>query len=188
MQSVTTSIRNGVNVDDLTKTIQAVKEQPEIAQFKFNVSNSWIGGGHNRSTVNGFHGAMQDFEHSSKFVMDAAEHPVLLGADEAANPVEFLLHALAACVTTSMVYHAAGQGIEIEAVETKMEGDLDLRGFLGIDPTVRNGYERIRMTMRIRTSASDQQWANLIQLGPHFSPVFDTVTKGVPVDVSTERM
>src|SRR5450432_3378981 len=119
MQTVTSSIRNGVNVDDLTKTIQAVKEQPEIAQFKFNVSNSWLGGGHNRSTVNGFHGAMQDFERSSKFVMDAAEHPVLLGADEAANPVEFLLHALAACVTTSMVYHAAGQGIEIEAVETK---------------------------------------------------------------------
>jgi uncharacterized OsmC-like protein len=174
--SVRTSITNGVNVDDLTKTIQAVKAQPEIAKFKFNVSNCWLGGAHNRSTVNGFRGAMQDNEHTSRFVMDAGEHPVLLGNDEGANPVEFLLHALAACVTTSIVYHAAAPGI------------LDLRGFLGIDPNVRNGYERIRMTMKIMTNASDLQWAKLAAIGPAFSPVFDSVTKGVPVDLRAERM
>jgi uncharacterized OsmC-like protein len=186
--SVRTSITNGVNVDDLTKTIQAVKAQPEIAKFKFNVSNCWLGGAHNRSTVNGFRGAMQDNEHTSRFVMDAGEHPVLLGNDEGANPVEFLLHALAACVTTSIVYHAAAQGIEIEAIESKIEGDLDLRGFLGIDPNVRNGYERIRMTMKILPNASDLQWAKLAAIGPAFSPVFDSVTKGVPVDLRAERM
>lgn len=188
MLSATSHITNGVNIDDLSKTIEAVKEQPEIAKFKFNVSNCWIGGGHNRSTVHGFRGAMQDMEHSSKFVMDAGEPPVLLGADEGANPVEYLLHALAACITTSMVYHAAGQGIEIEAVESKIEGDLDLRGFLGIDPTVRNGYERIRMTMKIKTNADERQWNKLVKLGPGFSPVFDSVTKGVPVEVCAERM
>jgi uncharacterized OsmC-like protein len=188
MRSVTTHITNGVNVDDLAKTIQSVKTQPEIAKFRFNVSNSWLGGGHNRSKVNGFRGAMQDFEHATNFAMEAGEHPVLLGNDEAANPVEFLLHALAACVTTSMVYHAAAQGIEIEAVESRIEGDLDLRGFLGIDPKVRNGYERIRMTLRIKSSADERQWSKLIELGPAFSPVFDSVTKGVPVEMYTERM
>jgi uncharacterized OsmC-like protein len=188
MKSVTSTTTNGVSVEDLTKTIQAVKEQPEIAKFKFNVSNCWLGGAHNRSTVNGFRGAMQDLEHTSKFAMDAGEHQVLLGRDEGANPVEFLLHALAACVTTSTVYHAAAQGIEIEAIESKIEGELDLRGFLGLDPSVRNGYERIRMTMKIKTSASDRQWARLITLGPDFSPVFDSVTRGVPVDIAAERM
>jgi uncharacterized OsmC-like protein len=188
MMTVSTNVTNGVDIDGLTKTIQAVKEQPEMAKFNFNVSNRWLGGSHNRSTVNGFHGAMQNFEHATQFVMDAGEAPVLLGNDEGANPVEYLLHALAACVTTSMVYHAAGQGIEIEAVESKIEGDIDLRGFLGIDPTVRNGYQRIRMSMKVKTNANERQWAKLVKLGPTFSPVFDSVTKGVPVDITAERM
>jgi uncharacterized OsmC-like protein len=188
MTSVTSHITNGVNVDDLAQTIQAVKEQPEMARFQFRVSNRWLGGGHNRSAVNGFRGAMQEMEHGATFAMDAAEPPVLLGDDQAANPVEYLLHALAACVTTSMVYHAAGQGIEIEAVESKIEGDLDLRGFLGIDPKVRNGYESIRMNMRIKSNADDRQWPKLVQLGPGFSPVFDSLTKGVPVEIRAERM
>jgi uncharacterized OsmC-like protein len=112
---------------------------------------------------------------------------VLLGKDEGANPVEFLLHALAACVTTSMVYHAAGQGITIESVESTLEGDIDLRGFLGIDRSVRNGYQGIRMKMRIKTDATEKQWERLVRLGPSFSPVFDSVTKGVQVEVSAER-
>lgn len=187
MQIVNTNITNGVNVDELMQTIQAVKAQPEIAKFNFSVSNKWLGGGHNRTQVGGFSGAMQRMEHAQTFCMDAAEPPVLLGQDEAANPVEYLLHALAACVTTSMVYHAAGQGIAIESVESTLEGDIDLRGFLGIDRSVRNGYQGIRMKMRIRTDADDRQWERLVCLGPGFSPVFDSVTKGVPVEVSAER-
>jgi uncharacterized OsmC-like protein len=188
MKTIISHTTNGVNVHDLIQTIHTVGQQPEIARFKFNISNCWLGGSHNRSTVNGFHGAMQDHEHGRAFTMDAGEPPILLGNDEGANPVEFLLHALAACVTTSMVYHAAGQGIEIEAVESKLEGDLDLRGFLGLDPNVRNGYERIKMTMRIKSSADESQWARLVTLGPRFSPVYDSVTKGVPVEVCAERM
>lgn len=186
MQTITT-ITNGVDLDALTKTIAAVKADPEIAKFGFRVTNTWISGGHNRSTVRGFHGALQEMAHQTPFVMDAGEPPVLLGKDEGANPVEYLLHALAACVTTAMVYHAAGQGIEIETVESKIEGDLDLRGFLGIDPRVRNGYEKIRMTMKIRTNADGRQWERLVRLGPGFSPVFDSITKGVPVEVTAER-
>jgi uncharacterized OsmC-like protein len=187
MPTVTT-VTNGVNIDELNQTIAAVKGQPEIAKFRFNISNRWLGGGHNRSTIGGFRGALQDMQHSQNFEFDASEPPVLLGKDEGANPVEFLLHALAACVTTSMVYHAAGQGIEIEAVESTLHGELDLRGFLGIDPKVRNGYEKIQMHLRIRTKANEKEWSRLVRLGPTFSPVFDSVTKGVPVEVTAERM
>ncbi len=178
---------NGVNTEELMKTIEAVKAMPEIARFRFGISNRWISGGHNRTTVKGFFGAMQEMQHAAPFVMDAGEPPILLGEDEGANPVEYLLHALAACVTTSMVYHAAAQGIEIQSVESRIEGNLDLRGFLGIDPSVRNGYESIRMSMRIRTTASDQEWEKLVRLGPGFSPVYDSIVRGVPVEVCAER-
>lgn len=104
------------------------------------------------------------------------------------NPVEYLLHALAACVTSSLIYHAAAQGIQIEAVESKVEGKIDLRGFLGVDPNVRKGYEKIQMTMRIKTRADDRQWSKLVDLGPGFSAVFDSLTNGVPVEVSAERI
>jgi uncharacterized OsmC-like protein len=179
---------NGVSVENLVKTIQAVKGNPEIARFRFNVSNRWIGGGHNRSQVEGFRGALEDHRHAQTFTMDAGEPPVLLGNDEGANPVEYLMHALASCVTTSMVYHAAAQGIEVQEVESTIAGDLDLRGFLGLDPQIRKGFQAIRMSMRIRTNADEKQWNQLVNLGPTFSPVFDSVTKGVPVQVTAERM
>ena len=102
--------------------------------------------------------------------------------------MEYLLHALAACVTTSMVYHAAARGINVDAVESTIEGDLDLRGFLGVDPNVRNGYQRIQISVKIDTDADDRHWSMLTKLGPTFSPVFDTVTKGVPVNIHAERM
>jgi uncharacterized OsmC-like protein len=188
MPKVKSSITNGVNLDDLTSTIQAVKEEPAIAKFQFHISNRWLGGGHNESKVNGFSGAMQQLEHAQEFTLEAGEHPVLLGSDEGANPVEYLLHALAGCVTTSMVYHAAAEGIEVEAVESTIEGDVDLRGFLGLDPTVRSGYQGIKMNMRIKTKAEGQDWEKLLTLGPKFSPVYDSLTKGLPVEVQTERM
>jgi uncharacterized OsmC-like protein len=188
METVVTKVTNGVNVNDLTRTIESVRDQPELAKFRFSISNRWLGGGHSRSEVNTFTAAMQQVQHTVKFEMDADESPILLGNDEGANPVEYLLHALAACVTTSMVYHAAARGIHVDAVESTIEGDLDLRGFLGVDPNVRNGYQRIQITMKIDTDADERQWNTLTKLGPTFSPVFDTVTKGVPVDIHAERM
>jgi uncharacterized OsmC-like protein len=187
MQTITSTVTNGVNTDALMQTIQAVKAQPELAKFNFRISNRWLGGSHNRSTVNSFTGTMKEVDHLQKFEMDAGEHPVLLGNDEGANPVEYLLHAVVACVTTSTVYHAAGQGIAIESVESTVEGDLDLRGFLGLDPSVRPGYQAIRITMRIKTNADDRQWAKLVKFGPTFSPVFESITNGVPVQLTAER-
>ncbi|MGO9210906.1 MAG: OsmC family protein [Terriglobales bacterium] len=179
---------NGVNVDELFKTVDAVKTNPLVAKFRFRLGNEWIDGGHNRSTVNEFQGAGQDLQRPQAFTLEADEPPILLGSDKAPNPVEYLLTALAACVTTSMVYHAAARGIRVEEIESQVEGDIDLRGFLGIDKNVRNGFQNIRMNCRIHADISDEQLQELAQLGPTFSPVFDSVTKGVPVSVQAQRM
>lgn len=180
---------NGVDVEQLFGTVEAVKATPGIARFKFRLNNKWMECGHNRSTVKTYYGASEEREHPQPFVLDADEPPVLLGQDNGPNPVEYLLQALAACVTTSMVYHAAAHGIEVEEVECDVEGRLDLRGFLGIDKNVRNGYEDIRMNYRIKApKLSDAEFERLSRLGPTFSPVFDSITKGVPVTVSASRM
>ena len=181
------NIVNGVNVTALSQTVEAVKANPVIAKFRFNVKNEWLDGAHNRSTINGFHGAMQDIERSQSFVLHADEHPILLGRDQGPNAGEYLLQALAACVTSTLIYHAA-RGIVIEEVESKVEGDIDLRGFLGTDKSVRNGFQNIRMSFDISADLSDQELQELAKLGPTFSPVLDSLTKGVPVTVQAQRM
>jgi uncharacterized OsmC-like protein len=121
-------------------------------------------------------------------VLEADEPPILLGKDMAANPVEYLLHALASCLTTSMVYHAAARGIQIEEVESSLEGDIDLYGFLQLDKKVRNGYQGIRVNFKIKADVSDSELQEIGQLGPEHSPVFDSLTNGVPISVTAERM
>jgi uncharacterized OsmC-like protein len=182
------TIVNGVNVTALFQTVEAVQVNPLIAKFRFNVKNEWIDGPHNRSSVNEFHGALQDIERPQTFVLHTDEHPMLLGRDQGPNPGEYLLHALAACVTSTLVYHAAARGIAIEEVKSKVEGDADLRGFLGIDKSVRNGFQGIRMSFEVRADMSDQELQDLVALGPMFSPIFDTLTNGVPITVQAQRM
>src|SRR5215467_429286 len=169
---------NGVNIDGLMQTVGAVKANPTIAKFRFQLKNQWIDGAHNRSTINQFHGAMQDFERAQPFTLDADEAPILLGHDQGPNAGEYLLSALAACVTGTLVYHAAARGIEIEEIESTVAGDIDLRGFLGTDPSVRNGFQNIRMNFKIRAEVSDEQFEELAKLGTTFSPVLDSLTKG----------
>jgi uncharacterized OsmC-like protein len=179
---------NGVAVDDLFSTIEAVKATPSIAKFTFRIRNQWETGSRNRSTVATFTGVNQELSHPKPFTLEADEPAVLLGKDMAANPVEYLLHALASCLTTSMVYHAAARGIAIEEVESSLEGDLDLRGFPGLAPSVRKGYQQIRLKLRIKADVTDQELRELTSLGPNFSPVFDSITKGVPITVTSERI
>lgn len=179
---------NGVAVDDLFSTIDAIKATPAIAKFKFRIHNQWEGAGQNSSTVNTFSGAGQQLSRPKPFVLTADEPPVLLGKDMAANPVEHLLHALAACLTTSMVYHAAARGIHIEEVESSLEGDIDLHGFLDLDKKVRKGYQGIRVNFKIKADVPDKQLQEIAQLGPGHSPVFDSLTNGVPVAVTAERL
>lgn len=175
---------NGVDIKRLYDTIQAVKENPSLGQFKFRSENEWIDCGHNRSTIKDFYGAGQeDTSRNKPFVMDNDEPDVLLGTDKGANPVEYVLHALAGCITTSLVYHAAARGIHIEGVSSTYEGELDLRGFLGIDPDVRRGYQNIKVTFDIKGDLTQEQKQELIALGQQFSPVFDTISNPVNVEV-----
>jgi uncharacterized OsmC-like protein len=185
--SETQRIVNGVNVDELFKTIDTVKRQPTVATFKFRAGNQWLGGGHNRTTVRNFYGAGQEHARRQPFVLDADEPPVLLGEDNAPNPVEYLLTALAACVTSSIVYHAAAKGIRIKTMESRVEGDIDLQGFLGIRDDVPKGYREIRMHFKIEADAPPEELEEIVQLGPAYSPVFDTITRAVPVKVQLER-
>jgi uncharacterized OsmC-like protein len=179
---------NGVAVDDLYKTIDIIKATPAIAKFKFRVHNQWVDGGQNVSTADTFYGAGGEQSRKKPFVLEADEPPILLGKDTGANPVEHLLHALASCLTTSMVYHAAARGVHIEEVESSLEGDLDLHGFLELDKNVRNGYQGIQVKFKIKADVPDEQLQELGQLGPGHSPVFDSLTNGVPVSVTAERL
>jgi uncharacterized OsmC-like protein len=184
----TATFTNGVDLSRLNETIAAVKGAPELGSFQFRIRNRWIGCGQNRSEVLSFSAGGKEVQHNSRFLLEADEPEVLLGADKGANPVEHLLHALASCVTTSMVYHAAARGIAVEQVESTLEGDLDLRGFLDLSPNIRKGYQNIRLKLRIKANATDEQFQELTALGPTFSPVYDSITKGVAVTVSSERM
>ncbi len=179
---------NGVAVDDLSKTVAAIKATPAIAKFKFRVRNQWVDAGQNTSTADTFYGAGQEQSRPKPFVLEADEPPVLLGKDTSANPVEHLLHALASCLTTSMVYHAAARGIHIEEVESSLEGDIDLHGFLELDKNVRNGYQGIRVNFKIKADVPDEHLQEISQLGAGHSPVFDSLTNGVPVSVTAERL
>lgn len=175
---------NGVNVDELSKTVAAVKKTASIAKFRFRADNTWIDGGHNRTSIRNFYGAGgEDTSRKTPFILDADEPKVLLGTDRGANPVEYVLTALAGCLTTSLVYHAAARGIAIEEVESHLEGDLDLRGFLGISEEVRNGYDNIRVTFKIKADAPEAQLRELVELAQKRSPVFDIVSHPVPVNV-----
>lgn len=182
------SIINGVNVNDLFTTIDAIKGTPSIAKFKFRIRNQWLGASQNRSTVSEFYGAGLELSRPQPFVLEADEPAILLGKDAAANPVEHLLHALASCVTTSMVYHAAARGISIEEVESSFEGDIDLYGFLDLDKNVRKGYQGIRVNFKIKADVPDEQLQEIVELGTGHSPVFDSLTKGVPVSVNAKRL
>jgi uncharacterized OsmC-like protein len=183
-QTVTSSsMINGVDLETLMGTVTAIKEDPELGVSRFRASNTWLSGNHNRSTVKGFFGAKQEIPHKQTFIMDADEPAILAGHDEGANPVEHLLHALASCLTTSMVAHAAVQGIRIEELESELEGDIDLRGFLGLAPDVPKGYTDIRVKFRVKAKPEDLA---MLKKLTSFSPVFNTITQGANVQVDVE--
>ena len=140
-------IVNGVNVAALFDTIEAIKDKPVIAEFEFRVDNKWTDGGHNHTKITDFYGAQEVHAHNKPFELDADEPPLLLGTGKGPNPVEYALTALAACVTTALVYHAAAKGIEVRGVKSRLEGDLDLRGFLGLSEDVPVGYKEIRVVL-----------------------------------------
>ncbi len=174
------TVVNGVELETLMGTVKAIQADPELGVCHFRATNKWLNGNHNRSTVTGFYGAKQELQHKQTFTMDADEPAILAGDDNGANPVEHLLHALASCLTTSMVAHAAVRGIAIEEMESEFEGDIDLNGFLGLDANVPKGYTAIRAKFRVKADPKDM---DQIRELARFSPVYNTLTNGTPVDV-----
>ncbi|HYG34698.1 MAG TPA: OsmC family protein [Clostridia bacterium] len=178
-------ITNGVNVTKLAETIRAVRQQPELADFKFRARNKWFTGGQNQAEISDYYGTCQEMQSREKpFTMDLDEPPVLLGEDKGPNPVEVLLAALSGCMTTTLAYHAASRGLNLQKVESEYEGDIDLNGFLDIDPNVRKGYQEIRVKFRVKGDADAEKVRELVQK----SPVFDSISKGVPIKIMVETV
>lgn len=175
---------NGLDVQAAYDTIDAITADSGLARFQFRARNTWIDGGTNRSMIRDFYGAgREDNSRTTSFEFTNGEPPVLLGDNEGANPVEFLLHALAGCVTTTFVLHATARGITIDELSTELEGDMDLRGLLGLDESVSPGYEQIRIRMNVKADCSDQQLDELLDYTQQHSPVCNTVCRPVPVKV-----
>ena len=179
-----TTTRNGLNIEQMGQTVEALKNDPSLAQFEFRARNQWINGGENRSSIQGFYGAgAEDESRTAPFVFTNGEPPVLLGNNEGANPVEFLLHALAGCVTTTMILHAAARGIQIRSLSTELVGNIDVQGLLALDDSVPVGYESIRIRMDIEADASDEEIDDLLAFAEGHSPVCNTVCRPVPVTI-----
>jgi len=175
---------NGLDMDAAFATVDAIKADPNLARFQFRARNTWIDGGTNRSMIRDFYGAgREDMSRASDFEFMNGEPPVLLGNNEGANPVEFLLHALAGCVTTTLVLHAAVRGIAIEELSTELEGDLDVRGLLALDESVSPSYEQIHIRLNVKANCSDAELDDLLAFAQAHSPVCNTVCRPVPVRI-----
>ncbi|OHB64368.1 MAG: osmotically inducible protein C [Planctomycetes bacterium RBG_13_62_9] len=184
-QQQTASMVNGVDLDVLQNTVNAMEQDPELGKCRFRATNKWINGTHNRTRIQDFYAAKEERTHQETFELDADQPPMLAGDDHAPNPVEHLLNALAGCVTTSIVAHAAVRGIHLEELESELEGDIDLRGFLGLSNDVPKGYTDIRVKFRVK--ADPDNVARLKRL-TEYSPVYNTLIHGVNVDIEVEPM
>ncbi len=185
MTQVTTdrTLRNGVDTATLFATLNAVKAQPEIAAFQFRAHNRWVSGTHSQGRFSDFYGAGQEMRHRDETVIDADHPTILVGSDNGPTPVEYVLHALAACLTAGLVNIASARGVVLTEVESTVEGDIDVQGILGLSDEARNGYKQIRVSFRIKGDASDEVLRGLLERSRARSAVFDIVTNGVPVEI-----
>jgi uncharacterized OsmC-like protein len=177
---------NGVDTPTLFATLDTVKSQPDIAKFQFRATNRWVKGTHNRTSMRSFYGAGQELEHKHETTIDADHPAVLVGQDNGPTPAEYLLAALAACLTSGLANIAAARGVELTEVESTVEGDINLLGILGLSDDARNGYERIRVNFRISGDAPPEKLRGLVEQSRARSAVFDVITNSVPVDVGVE--
>lgn len=174
---------NGVDTPNLFATINVVKDNPPLAKFQFRTSHRWLNGTHSRGTIETFSGAGGEQAHKQTFTVDADHPAVLVGEDKAPLPVEYVLYALGACITGGIANIAAARGVTLTEVEASIEGDMDLRGILGLSPTVRNGFEGIRATFRIKGDAAPEKLREVVEQARSRSAVFDILTNGVPVEI-----
>lgn len=187
MTAITAPVRNGVDTAQVYGTLDALKDQPELARFEFRATNRWINGPHSRSTIQGFWGAGQeDASRVTPFEVDASEPPVLFGHNEAPNPAEFVLHALAGCLTLTIVNVAAARKVTLTEVSSTLSGVLDARGATGLDPAYRNGFERIQVAFSIKGEAPPEKLQEIVERAKARSVVYDIISNPVPVDVRAE--
>lgn len=177
---------NGVDTPALFATIGVVADQPALAKFQFRANGTWLNGTHMQTTMSGFFGAGGEHVHKQPYVADADHPAVLVGADNGPTPVEWLLHAIAACLTAGIANIAAARGVKLTSVESSVEGDIDLRGILGLSDEVRNGFSGIRVTFKIAGDASAETLKKIVEQSRARSAVFDVLTNGTPVAISVE--
>lgn len=182
---MTITISNGVDTGALFATVDAVKHDPGIAKFRFRATNTWVDGTHSMSTIHGYHGAKQELTHREPFTVHADHPSVLVGADHGPTPGEFLLHALAACLTAGIANIAAARGVNLTEVSSTVEGDMDLLGVLGLSDEVRNGFEQIRIAFTLRGD-DPGKLRDLVERSRQRSAVVDVVTNGVPVVIDVD--
>ena len=181
-------IRNGVDTATLFATLDAVKQAPEAARFQFRAHNQWVSGTHNRGTIADYFGVGEERTHERTFVFDADHPAVLVGHDHGPTPVEFVLHALAACLTAGLANIAAARNVKLTEVRSTVTGDIDLNGILGLDSEVRNGYQQITVRFSIKGDAPAETLREIVEQSRNRSAVFDVITNQVPVsiEVATE--
>jgi uncharacterized OsmC-like protein len=176
--------RHGVDTPKLFATINVVGAQPELAKFQFRAKSCWVKGTHSQSTMSGFFGAGAELNHESQFTANSDHPGVLCGEDKAPTPVEYVLHALASCLTAGIANIAAARGVTLYAVESTVEGDIDMQGILGLSDKVRNGFESIRISFRIEGDAPEAKLREIAEQSRARSAVFDIITNGVPVAIA----
>jgi uncharacterized OsmC-like protein len=184
--TVNDPVRNGEDTATLFATLDAVKAAPEAAKFQFRANNEWISGTHNRSTIDGYFGVGEERAHERTFHFDADHPAVLVGRDNGPTPVEFVLHALAACLTAGLANIAAARGIRLTEVRSTVSGDIDLNGILGLNPSVRNGYQNVAVKFTVKGNAPAEVLKGLVEQSRSRSAVFDVITNGVPVTIDVE--
>jgi len=177
---------NGVDTPTLLATINAVGAQPELAKFQFRAKSRWLSGTQSQSTMHGFFGAGGEHKHLTPYKATGDHPAVLCGADGGPTPVEWVLHALASCLTAGIANIASARGIELRKVEATIEGDIDLRGILGLSKEVRNGYQGIKVSFEIEGDASPDQLEQIVMQSKARSAVFDVLTNGVPVSIGVK--
>ena len=178
--------RNGVDTPKLFATIGAVASQPTLAQFRFRAQSHWVGGTQSRTTIAGFYGVGAEMQHDAPF-QASADHPkVLCGEDNAPAPVEWVLHALAACLTAGIANISAARGVTLHSVECSVEGDIDLQGILGLSDKVRNGFQAIRVDYTVKGDAPEEKLRQIVDQARARSAVFDILTGHVPVTIEVD--
>jgi uncharacterized OsmC-like protein len=168
---------NGVDVDQVMNVIGAIEADPGYGKFQFRATNQWIDGGLSRSRIKDFFaGNAEDTTRKEAFTLDADEPKIVAGQNSAPNSMEYVLHALATCLTGTLVYHAAVRGIEIESVESSYTGDMDVRGLFGLSGDVRKGFSKVAVNMRVKSDASVEELTEMAL----YSPVYDIISKSLP--------